>query len=691
VETVVARALDGPVEGATLHYLWEASRGNALYLRELVRHGVESGALVREQGLWHWPGRRRAGERLHDLVALRMGTLADDERDTLELVTVGEPLSAAALRFLGVTEIAERLERRGLVMSDPDLRETSLAHPLFGEVVRQAMPSTRLDDIRLRLADALEATSPDRDADRFRITLWRLDGGDRSRPENLVAAAFRAHQLWEVDIAERLARAALESGPDFEAGMLLAGALGRRGDTERALEVYVGLHDVPDDDQQLARLATVEASVRFFHLGQAEEAHRLLADALARVTDEQARQRLHAEMRLLGLPPAQSVTDTEPSNVLSALGAALDCVNAGQLELAVRTVDAAFEALRDELERDPLVTLFLRMARTWARAFAGAVEHAEQTANLEYLAAVSRRADYPRVSWCLTRGRLAILRGRAHEAVHALQEGVVLMGSDDRGYQRPMHAFLAMAFAMTGDVESAREHARAADDASRILDLTFGTEVACAQASVLAVEGELSAAIDACAAAADLAVSKGHWLWEAVARHDLARYGHSTEAAVRLGELAVTVDGPLVDALAMHARALADDDGPALDAASVRFADLALTLFAAEASSAAVHAHRHHGKKGSAYASRERALELAAACEFACTPTLAGFESVDELTGREREVAELAASGLSSRRIAERLGITARTVDNLLGRVYTKLGISGRQELTELLGTTRRE
>ena len=56
-------------------------------------------------------------------------------------------------------------------------------------------------------------------------------------------------------------------------------------------------------------------------------------------------------------------------------------------------------------------------------------------------------------------------------------------------------------------------------------------------------------------------------------------------------------------------------------------------------------------------------------------------DDAPDLTGRDREVADLAASGLSSRAIGERLGITTRTVDNLLGRVYVKLGVSGHAEL----------
>jgi DNA-binding CsgD family transcriptional regulator len=53
----------------------------------------------------------------------------------------------------------------------------------------------------------------------------------------------------------------------------------------------------------------------------------------------------------------------------------------------------------------------------------------------------------------------------------------------------------------------------------------------------------------------------------------------------------------------------------------------------------------------------------------------------DELTETERRVAELAATGLSSRQIAERAFLAPKTVGNVMGRVYQKLGIHSRAEL----------
>jgi DNA-binding CsgD family transcriptional regulator len=61
--------------------------------------------------------------------------------------------------------------------------------------------------------------------------------------------------------------------------------------------------------------------------------------------------------------------------------------------------------------------------------------------------------------------------------------------------------------------------------------------------------------------------------------------------------------------------------------------------------------------------SRRRAALVAAACEGVRTPALAALDAPD-LAACEREIARLAAGGLSNRGIAKRLGIAVRTVDN---------------------------
>ena len=56
------------------------------------------------------------------------------------------------------------------------------------------------------------------------------------------------------------------------------------------------------------------------------------------------------------------------------------------------------------------------------------------------------------------------------------------------------------------------------------------------------------------------------------------------------------------------------------------------------------------------------------------------------LSDREREIAALAAAGLRSREIAQRLFLSPRTVEAHLGRVYRRLGVSSRGELPRIIG-----
>jgi DNA-binding CsgD family transcriptional regulator len=64
---------------------------------------------------------------------------------------------------------------------------------------------------------------------------------------------------------------------------------------------------------------------------------------------------------------------------------------------------------------------------------------------------------------------------------------------------------------------------------------------------------------------------------------------------------------------------------------------------------------------------------------------MAGSSGPVPLTSREREIARLAADGLPSKVIAERLFLSVRTVENHLGRIYTKLGVTNRAGLAAIL------
>jgi DNA-binding NarL/FixJ family response regulator len=53
-----------------------------------------------------------------------------------------------------------------------------------------------------------------------------------------------------------------------------------------------------------------------------------------------------------------------------------------------------------------------------------------------------------------------------------------------------------------------------------------------------------------------------------------------------------------------------------------------------------------------------------------------------QLSRREQEIAQLVAEGCSNRQISERLKLSEHTIKNYLFRVFEKLGVSTRVELT---------
>ncbi|MGH9155885.1 MAG: LuxR C-terminal-related transcriptional regulator [Acidimicrobiales bacterium] len=137
--------------------------------------------------------------------------------------------------------------------------------------------------------------------------------------------------------------------------------------------------------------------------------------------------------------------------------------------------------------------------------------------------------------------------------------------------------------------------------------------------------------------------------------------------------------------LARHIRALADRDPLELDDISHRFEEAGMLLLGAEAAAQAWRHHRRNQQPGRARMSKARAAALAKQCEGARTPALGELDTPDVLTAREREIATLAVTGLSNRQIAGQLSLSARTVDNVLHRLYAKLAIPGRAALGTVL------
>jgi DNA-binding CsgD family transcriptional regulator len=133
-----------------------------------------------------------------------------------------------------------------------------------------------------------------------------------------------------------------------------------------------------------------------------------------------------------------------------------------------------------------------------------------------------------------------------------------------------------------------------------------------------------------------------------------------------------------------HARARVERDGSQLQAAADRFDALGALGLAAEAADAAADAFAVAGRARQAAAMARRAGELRSRCG-AGRPIGGAAGASSALTRREREISGLAATGMSSKAIAGRLGVSVRTVDNHLQHAYTKMGVTSRDGLRAAL------
>jgi DNA-binding CsgD family transcriptional regulator len=702
-ELVVA-GLQAHVDGATLHRLWEASRGNVLYLRELVLGGVAAGTLAQERGVWRWRGPLVTTALLTELVDSRLGELTPAQRGVLEIVAHAEPIEEAFLDRL--TESAEReaVERRGLLetLSRERRRQVVLSHPLYAEAVRATTPPSTVKLIWSRLADLLQASGARRSGDLLRLATWRLGAGELADSQLFVAAARRAIALEDFVLAEQLAQPAFHEGDDgFDARLVLADAALGLGRAEEADQLFAELQAGAASDEQRARAALRRSDVLYFVLGRSDVATAVLDRAAETVSDERWRgpilaaaarlklfsgsteEAVRTVVGLLDRPHLDGGLLTEVSPV-AAWGQIVTGRTRAALEFCDRLQRVAES--RPEGQYGAFAPDLLWHNRCAAALVSGELATAATWAREAYHASTTSGAEASRGVLGFTDGWVARVIGRPRSAAAVLEEAaIVLREVDFYRHRSACLGELAHSHALLGDVaaaEAALAEADAASVPSFVMDHSF---IELARAWTAHARGEFSRARRIAAECARRCASFGQVAFEAFAWHDAARLGEPSSAVAPLVSLASRVDGDLVPAFAANAGALAAEDPAELGRVAATFEELGAVLYAAEALAASARLYRAGGRTGSALTAAVRAERLVEQCEGARTPALTGFDASVPLTRRELEIATLAARGLTNRQIAERLVVSVRTVDNHLHNAFAKLGIAHRDELAPIV------
>lgn len=700
VDALVPAVLGGPVEGATLHRLWAATGGNVLFLRELVMGAFDAALLVEDGGLWRLRGSLAASARLNELLLARLASSTPAETRVLELLAVGEPIGLALLVRLADADAVEALERRGLISVSTEGRRhaTRLAHPLYGELLRDRQPAIATLRANRVLADAVEGLGARRREDVVRVAVWRLDGGGEAKPDLMLAAGRLAYAGRELDVCERLARSAWDAGGGLAAGLLRSSALAELGREDEADGVLAELAHAAATDDDRALIALRRSVHLLWALGRAGEAASVVDEAEAAVHDPNWRDELRAQranLRALAGDPGEALrlgagllsASSDRVVVRASTGATIALAAAGRFDEALSTAGRAWKRQQGMSDQRGFGSAgFHIVLRALVLADAGRVGDAQVVAARAYDVAV-QSGDVVGQRWTsLALARAVLAQGRLCAAARWANEATVLFGDAHQpDLMRWSIATRLLAVAQQADAPAVAAAAVELDAVASGGLAFLDADVDRALAWHWVARGDLAAARSGLVAAADRWVAVGAVASAVIIANELTRLGATEAAAEILGRIELPVGWLFGSTVAAHVLSAANGDAAGLEAAATAFADHGMDLLAAETTAAAA----VWRARGSARTSRRLALradELAAQCEGARTPALARAGEAGLLSRREQEVAMLASQGHTNRSIAEQLSLSERTVENHLQRVYFKLGIAARHELPVVLG-----
>ena len=704
VERLIDGVLEGPVDGSVAHRVWESSQGNPLYVRELLVGSVETSLLERDEGMWRWRTATPHPERLAALVESRLSSLGDEERRCLEVLAVAKSSGRDDLEGIADAGLIDRLVDRGLVVSvdDGTRRLLRLSHPVYEETLLARMTRARSREVSRQIADATISRGARRRGDHLRVATLLLEAGGAVEPDLLEAAAREAYLAYDLELTERVARAAIASGAGPGLRRVLGEILRWQGRYEEAeaLLADVDLAEV-DDEGDAALAAIVRAECLYRGMARHEDADAVLVEATQRLTDPAWRAELLALRgefaalagqtdRALELALPVLRDDQHPRASVVAAGAAVPALlAAGRADDGAAIAERAF-AVALGLGPQPAIAhpALQAIIRIMALAEAGRLDEATSTARTGYDWSLESGFPIGQAWFGLALGRCELGRGQLVEA-HRLFSEAALGFRDLREHGLRMWALagLGQAAAAMGHADAARHAVEAIQACGPTAMHLAEAEIGRAVAAVIALDGEHSRATEQLIQVAERARSLGQHGFELAVLHDVVRLGHARKVVDRVQELS-GVQGPLAEARAAHTVALAARDVAALEHVSTAFEELGAQLLAAEVAAQAA-AIARVTSTGSGPRLSRRADQLAADCAAASPALSVAHLAADLLTPRELEIALLAAQGLSNPEIGDRLAISRRTVGNLLQRAYSKLHVRDRTELAEALESAR--
>ncbi len=688
IEAITEQRLGGPVHWTLVAGIMKRSGGRPGFAVDEIESRRSAGAST-EAGFVRDRPSDGLGVRLVERAEGILGELPEGVAEAVRIVAVAGTLPNDAVTHLGVD--APGLVRRGLAEPatlDAGSTGVRLVPPALAPAVRATLPPAAAAELGQRILACAGEHLAAVDSARLRVSL-----GAPLELAEVAAAAWAAVTDRSLDDAATLARSAMAFGP---AGKLIAAEVFVNvGGRVEAADCYERLLvDDGADDAQKARAATEYASTLLWDLGRADEAVGIAAalSAAAAGSPFAAAAVLHEAAMLMysgQAAAAHALLQRVEPGALDEEGVRVwrlvRLVTTSIVEPAMPSHDdvAAVTAVSDIQLGGSFAPAVGVIAAELAYECAGAwVEAAAVVAEA--------RGDLRHGGTALSAGWLALAESRAALAVGRLDVATQAAAESAACFadiNHPSGLRWATGAALLASAQSG-DRAACADHAARLEGLAAGApfldaDLLRAQAWGDWAVGDSSRAATRFTTAASLAATMSAPALEAAALHDAYRALRSPVAA-RLDELSRMHPAPSIELRARHVRLVAAELTTDLIGLATEFADRGAILLAGEVAADAARVAARQGRRSTAREADRLRARLVATCGVVATPAVAGHRSA-ELTNRERDVATRAATGRSSKAIAHDLGLSVRTVDNVLQRVYTKLGIHGRAELPALL------
>jgi DNA-binding CsgD family transcriptional regulator len=734
VQRLVAAA---NLDGATAEFAsacWDATRGNPFLLLELLavfRTDAEAGLRAHPQRVGGFApqtvGRsvRLRLQRLGpDAVAIaRAGAVLDEETSlptVARLAGLSHDRAAAAAERLHASSVLARV--------DP----VSFAHPMIRSAIYEDLVPDERPKAHAAAAELLNA----RGASPEVISRHLLVGSPIDAPwvvEALHASARAAAHKGAPGAAVRCLRRAVELSESAasRAAMLIDLGLveAATGQTASLARFELALRMLDESDERARALQALGHTL--YRFGRHAEAAETFRAGVALFDEEHRELALTFEISFIcAALYLESLRDEAVARLLAVaetISSRRPRTSAERSVLAVlaihRSATAPYAPADAEMARDALRDGALLGEGTGesvaithailALLMSGCAPEAERAVDGMLADARERGAALAFAEGSWIRSLIMLSRGRLPDAMADAQAALDRV---ERGWSANVlvpKAVLAVCLVERGELEAAAEILDTAERPAPGSDLLgvdkyFGW----ARGQLRLARGDGAGALEDFLAVGAIPYGRdnpGFLPWRSLAGRAASAVGDRRGALVLIDEEindARSAAIPSALGAALAARAVVEDGPDAAGQLGEAIAILEAADAPLELAYALYHQGRVHRRAGRRVACREplrRALEVAhqagatALAERArdeliasgARPRRAALHGVEALTPSERRIAEMAATGSTSRAIAEDLFLTKNTVEWHLHNAYRKLGAGSRRELVEVLAAGR--